>query len=119
MFFIIKIRLDLSFYIVVTTYFAKNHNHANTVVIKMFFCYFKRLIDHSFTYNGIRKNIFIKNYPNSDWAGDKESQKSILGFIFILNRGFISYCLKCQAILVFFSQNSEYVVFILALKEAI
>ena len=62
--------------------------------------------------------LLIKGYSDSDWAGDKESQKSTSGFIFILNRGSVSWCSKKQSTVALLSTEVKYIALILAAKEA-
>lgn len=57
-------------------------------VVKIIFKYLKRTKDRRITYNSLDlKNLFVKGYLDCNWVGDKESQKLISGFIFILNNG--------------------------------
>lgn len=42
------------------------------------------------TYGGKEKNLFIESYLDSDWARDKDSYRSTLSFIFMLNKGSVS-----------------------------
>lgn len=55
----------------------------------MTFYYLKKLINYVIIYGNNRKNFFIKSFLNFHWVGDKESEKSMLGFIFMLNKGFV------------------------------
>lgn len=90
MFFMVKTRLDITFFITIVAYFAKTSNYTYTKTIKTILYYLKKLIDYNITYNGDRKNLSIESYSDSHWAGDKESERLILGFIFMLNRDLVN-----------------------------
>lgn len=77
----------------------------------------KKSIGRDITYNGQEK-LSIKSYSDSDWVGDKKSQKSILGFFFILNEGLVSWCFKQQSIVAFSSTETEFIALTFSAKEA-
>lgn len=58
-------------------------------------------------------------YLDSNWAKNHADKKSISKFVFTLNRGFINYNSKKQAIIVLFSTKAEYLAFSLAVQEVI
>lgn len=66
---------------------------------------------------GGKKELCIKGYSDSDWASDKESRKLTSGYIFMLNGGRVSWCLKRQAIVALSSTKVEYIALTLAAKE--
>lgn len=92
-FSIVEIRPNIAFSITVTARFAKNLSHSHFEVIKSILRYFKGSINCRITY-GREKKLIIERYSDSDWAGNKKSRKSILGFIFLLNGGPISWYSK-------------------------
>lgn len=61
----------------------------------------------------------MEGYSDSDSVGDKKSQKSTFGFIFILNRELISWCLKKLVIIALSSTEAEYIALTLAVKKTI
>ncbi len=80
--------------------------------------YPKATRDTGITYRGEqRRDLTIKRYSNSDWASDHTTRKSMSGYIFMLNGGLVSWCLKRQSIVAFFSTKVEYVALTLASKE--
>lgn len=93
MFSIVKTRLDIAFLKSVVSKFIKNLSRQHTVAVKTIFRYFKDSKNRGITYGGQDK-LFLEKPSNSDWAGNKESQKSTLGYIFLLNRGPMSWCSK-------------------------
>lgn len=94
MFSMIETRLNIAFSIAVAACFAKNPIHTHIEAIKTILWYLKGSIDCGIIYGGQGKTFSIKGYSDSDWAGDKESHRSMSGFIFILNGGPISWCSK-------------------------
>lgn len=87
--------------------------------VKIIFRYLKGTKDRRITYNGLDlKNLFVKGYLDSNWVGDKESQKSISEFIFILKNGPVSWCSKKQSIVALSSIKVEYITLTLAAKKA-
>lgn len=84
------------------------------------FCYLKIIKDVGIIYRGEqRRDFIIKGYSNSNWAGDYITKKAISRFIFILNSGSVSQCLKCPITVALSSTKAEYVALILASKKAI
>lgn len=79
----------------------------------------RRLV--AITYGGEeegRKNLTIKKYFNSNRAGNYITTKSTFSFIFMLNRGPVSWYAKKQAIIALLSIVIKYISFTLVLKEA-
>lgn len=61
-FFIVEIKLDITFFITIVVYFVKNSSHAYIKVIKKLFYYLKKLINYNIIYDSNRENFFIKDY---------------------------------------------------------
>lgn len=85
-------------------------------MVKTILKYLKGSKDQSIVYSGGTLNI--KGYSDSDWAGDKDSRKSISGYVFILNGSPVSWCSKRQPTVAFSSTEAEYIALTLAAKEA-
>lgn len=64
------------------------------------------------------KELKFAEYSDFYWVGDHINRKSILRFVFVLNRGFISYALKKQAVVNLSSTKMEYVALSLAAQKA-
>lgn len=41
-----------------------------------------------------KRDLTIKKYSDSDWAGNHAKKKLTSGFVFMLNKGFVSWCAK-------------------------
>lgn len=64
--------------------------------------------DRNITFKG-ESILHVVGYLNSDWTIDYANKKSILRFVFILNRGSISYYSKKQAVIALLSIQAKYV----------
>lgn len=68
-------------------------------------------------YNGNEgEDLIIRGYFDSNWTRDNTIRKLTSGFIFILNKGLVSQCLKWQIIMALSSIKTKYMVQILATK---
>lgn len=61
----------------------------------------------------------LVGYTDSDWAGDKSTRRSTLGYIFNIGSGAISWSSKRQSTVSLSSCEAEYVAQTQATKEAI
>lgn len=117
-FSIVETRPDIAFPTSVVSRFTKNPSYQYIEAIKTIAQYLKITRDTEITYGKKqKKDLIIKGYFNSDWPGDHYNRKSMSRYIFILNSGLVSWCLKLQSIVVFFSTEAEYVVLILEVKK--
>lgn len=117
MFSIVETRPNITFATSVASHFAKNPSHQHTKTVKTILQYLKGSKNREITYKNQSK-LKVEGYSDSNWAEDKESQKSILGFIFMLNGGLVSWCLKRQPTVTFSSIKAKYIALTLAVKEA-
>lgn len=116
-FFIVETRTDIAFATSVASWFAKNPGYQYTKVVKIILQYLIGSKKRKIMYDGQEKPL-IEGYLDLDWAGNKKSWKSIFSFIFMLNRGLISWCFKKQAIVALLSTKVKYIAFILTAKKA-
>lgn len=72
MFSIVKTRPNITFATSIASCFAKNLGHQHTKAVKTILQYLKGSKKHEITYGGQNK-LLVKEYSNSNWAGDKES----------------------------------------------
>lgn len=69
-------------------------------------------------YGGLNQEyLFMENYLDSDWAGDKESQKLTSSFISILNSDPVSWWSKKQPTIALSSSKANYISLTLATKK--
>ncbi len=115
----VEMRPDIAFATSVVSRFAKNPSHQHNEVVKTILQYLKATRDTGITYRGEQRgDLIIKGYSDSDWAGDHATRKSTSGYIFILNRGPVSWCSKRQSTVTLLSIEAKYVALTLVSKEA-
>ena len=88
-FSIVETKLDVVFATSVASCFAKNLGYQHIKTIKTILQYLKGSRDKDIIYD-IQDKFFIEEYLDFDWAGNKESRKLALNFIFMLNEGPVS-----------------------------
>lgn len=77
MFLMVETRPNIAFATSLVSCFAKNPSHQYTKAAKTILKYLKGLKNQRITDEG-KEELKIKGYSDSNWAGDKESRKSIL-----------------------------------------
>lgn len=116
MFFMVKTRPDIAFTILVISWFVKNPGYQYNKIVKTILHYLKGSKEQEITYNS-QEELLIERYSDFDWADKKNSRKSISDFIYILNKGLVSWCLKKQAIIGLLFTKTEYIALTLVAKE--
>lgn len=112
----VETRPDIAFTTSIASRYTKNLSHLYIKAVKKILRYLKSSKDWDIVYGG--GTLDIKGYSDSDWAKDKESRKSISGYIFMLNGGPVSWCSKRQVTVALSTIEAEYITLILAAKEA-
>ena len=74
-FLIVKIRPDIAFTTLVAAWFAKNLSHQYIKIVKIILQYLKSSREQGITF-GDQNKLLVTGYSDSDWAEDKDSQKS-------------------------------------------
>lgn len=115
-FSMVKTRLDIVYRMILVSCFAKNLLHQHTKVVKTIFQYLKRFHNCEIIH-GKDQELCIVGYSDSNWAGNKKSEKSTSGFIFMPNIGPVSWCSIWQSMLVLLFTKTKYIALILAVKE--
>lgn len=88
-FSMVKTRPDIAYVTSLVSRFIKNPSYQFTKIIKTILKYLKESKNREIIYSKEEK-LKIDGYSDSDWTGDKESQRFISKFIFILNGRLIS-----------------------------
>lgn len=109
---------DITFITSVVSHFAKNPSCQHTKAVKTIMQYLKAIFIFSIIYGGDERDLIIKYFSDSDWAGNQASRKSTSRFVFILNRGPVSWCSKKQATVALSLTKAEYMALTLATKKA-
>ena len=113
----VETQIDIAFATSIVSRFVKHPSSEHFNAIDQILRYLAGSPERGITFGG-EKELKLIGYSDSDWAGDHADQKSTSGFIFILNRGPISYASKKQAVVTLSLTEAEYVGFSLAAREA-
>lgn len=87
-FSMVERRPDIAFATSIANCFTKNPSHTYIEIVKTILKYLKGMKKQGIVYG--QGTLAIERYFNSDWVRDKDSRKSIFGYIFILNGGPVS-----------------------------
>lgn len=93
--------------------FAKNPSSKHFYTIDQVLRYLTGSQDRDIMFGG-EKKLKLVGYLDLDWERDYANWKSISGFIFMLNRGPVSYAFKKQAVVALLSTKTKYVTLSLA-----
>lgn len=115
-FSMVEIKPDIVFATSIVSYFAKIPGHQYIEVVKTILQYLKGSRKWEILYGG-QEELLVKGYSDSDWVSNKKSRKSTSDFIFMLNKGLVSWCSKKQATVALLSIKAKYITLTLAAKE--
>ena len=90
MYLMVRTRLDIVFALCKLSIFSNNLIDAYWQVFKRVFRYLVGIRNRGIVYGGA-SNKALYGYIDVDWAGDYNSVRSILKYVFILNGGVISW----------------------------
>jgi hypothetical protein len=79
--------------------------------------YLRGTTTHALCFGG--SDIVLQGYVDSDMAGDKDSRRSTIGYVFTVGGTIISWILKLQKVVSLSTTEAEYVVATEASKEMI
>jgi len=81
----------------------------------------KGTLDLGILYPDSQKNIEgeVFDYSDSDWRGDKDDRKNIVGYVFKFGTTPISWCLKKQSVVALSTCGEEYIVAAMAACQAL
>lgn len=114
----VETRSDITYATLLVNRFINNPSHQHTEAVKIILKYLKGLKNKGITYGGETK-LNIEGYLDSNWAGDKESQRSPSGFIFMLNVESVSWCSKKQVTVAISSTEAKYITLTQTTKKVI
>lgn len=90
-FSIIETEFNITFATSVVSRFAKKPSQQHTETLKTILWHLKETKTVEITYSGNEKrDLIIRGYFDSNWAGDYITRKSTFGYIFMLNKGPVS-----------------------------
>ena len=111
-------RPDLSYAINVLSRFAHNPGKQHQNALKHVLSYIKGTSHYGITYKG-GGNLTPVGYVDSNYAGCKDTHRSMEGSVFIVARGPVSWEYKCQATVALSTVEAEYMEFSRATTQAI
>ncbi len=96
---------------------APGEPHLNAM--KCIYHYLIGTQDLGLVFHGDRLNCNLVGFSDLDWAGDPNSQRSVLGYAFILCGAVIAWSAKKQQTIALSSTEAEYMVMTHSRKEAV
>ena len=113
-------RPDLGFSISLLSRFCSNPTAEHLSAVKRVYRYLQGTKDYKLVYSdGHQDHIKLEIYTDTDWAGDKETRRSITGYVVFLNGTAISWASKRQTSVAQSSCEAEYIAASEAVKEAV
>ena len=110
-------RPDIAYSVIKLARFASNPSSIHITSIKRILRYLKGTKNYGITYSS-KASKYISGYCDADFAGDKLTAKSTLGWIFTIAGGTISWKSKLQSIIAQSTTEAEYIAINSAVKEA-
>src|SRR5271168_5110705 len=114
----LRTRPDIAFSVIKLVRFATNPSNYHMTLIKRVLQYLKATKNYGIIYTNNSTN-FISEYCDADYAGDNSLAKSILGYIFILTSGPISWKSKLQSVVAQSTTEAEFITINSVAKKAV
>src|SRR5205809_8050565 len=73
--------------------------------------------NYTLCYGG--SDLRLQGYTDADWARDLDERKSTSAFVFVLNRGAISWRSKKQEMIALLTMEAEYIAAAATVQEAV
>lgn len=110
-------RPDLAFAISVVSHYVSNPIEAHRSAVKRIFRCIKSTLDLQLTY---RESLSLSaGCTDADWAGDRDTRRWTVGFVFSVSSGAISWSSRRQSTVALSSCGAEYIGQTQATKEKI
>ena len=110
---------DIAFAVSVVSRFLSCSNKTHWGAIKWIMRYLRGSSTCGLLYGNSRSGVSeIVGYVDSDFAGDLDKRKSILGYMFMLNMCIVSWKATLQPIVALSSTEAEFIAATEAVKEA-
>ena len=85
-------RPDICFVVGLVSRYQSNPRREHWKAVKRILRYLKGTMDYCLTYQG--SELRLVGSSDADWGGDLDQRKSTYGYVFLLNKGAISWCSK-------------------------
>jgi hypothetical protein len=112
-------RPDLAISVNLMSQFAAQPSQEHWTAVKRILRYVRGTVDRGLTFRADSDTgITLTGYSDSDWAGDKDTRKSVSGYLFLVSGGVVSWRSQRQSVVALSSTEAEYVALAEACKEA-
>ena len=112
-------RPDLAYTVFTLSKFNINPGDRHIMAAKRALRYLQHTSTFGITYGGAGKHRNVTVFSDADWGNDKDTRRSVYGFVFLINGGAVSWKSKRQTVVALSSTEAEYVGYSEAAKEAI
>ncbi|XP_050207760.1 secreted RxLR effector protein 161-like [Mercurialis annua] len=110
-------RPDICFAVGLVSRYQSNRGREHWKAVKTIFRYLKGTKNYCLCYQGSEMRLI--GYSDADWGGDLDQRKSTSGFVFLLNKGAISWCSKKQTSIALSTTEAEFIACSTAVQEAV
>lgn len=107
MYLAVATRPDISFAVNYASRFMEKPAEVHVNAVKRILKYLKATADFGILFKNIK--IIFFGFSDADYAGDLDSRRSTLGYVFMLGDSAISWCSERQKSVALFTTESEYV----------
>ena len=97
--------------------YQSNPGREHWKAVKRILRYLKGTMDYCLVYQG--SELRLVRYSDADWGGDLDQHKSTSGYVFLLNKGAISWCSKKQTCIALSTMEAEFIACSVAVQEAV
>ncbi|XP_071695131.1 secreted RxLR effector protein 161-like [Rutidosis leptorrhynchoides] len=110
-------RPDICFAIGMVSRYQSNPCLTHWKAVKRILRYLKGTSNYSLCYEG--NDLQMRGYTDADWGRGMDKRKSTSGFVFLLNKGTISWSSKKQSCIALSTMEAEFVAFSAVIQEAV
>ncbi|TYK03226.1 Retrovirus-related Pol polyprotein from transposon TNT 1-94 [Cucumis melo var. makuwa] len=120
MYLIVCTRPDLAHYSSIVSRYMGNPGRAHWEATKWVFLYLKGLSNRGLLYKHLKSiELNLYGYVDSDYAGDLDKRRSLIGFTFVLGGNVISWKSNLQPVVTLSTLEAESIAMTEAVKETI
>ena len=109
--------LDICFAVGLVSRYQSNPGREHWKAIKRIMRYLKGTMDYCLVYQG--SELRLVGYSNADWGGDRDQRKSTSGYVFLLNKGVISWCSKKKTCITLSTMEAEFIACSATVQEVV
>ncbi|KAM0736959.1 Retrovirus-related Pol polyprotein from transposon TNT 1-94 [Formica fusca] len=119
MFLAVVSRPDIAFAVNSVSKYLNKHSQAHWMAVKRIFAYVVGTKGRGILYKSGGNESELVGYCDADFAGDRKTRRSTIGYAFIFANGAISWSSQRQKIVTLSTTESEYVAATAAAREAV